>query len=177
MRYKSLWKDTFREIKHSITRFLAILVIIFLGVGFYVGISATSPNMIHTADQYYTNQQLMDFRILSTYGLTDENIEELEMIDDVTIQSHYAYDFLLNEVPQSIRLFSYNNQEMNQYTIIEGRLPENPGEIAIDSFENFLPDIEIGDTISMQTGDDGGNPEDHLRSEAFEVVGFVKSPL
>lgn len=124
MRYKSLWKDTFREIKHSITRFLAILVIIFLGVGFYVGISATSPNMIHTADQYYTNQQLMDFRILSTYGLTDENIEELEMIDDVTIQSHYAYDFLLNEVPQSIRLFSYNNQEMNQYTIIEGRLPE-----------------------------------------------------
>lgn len=177
MRYKSLWKDTFREIKHSITRFLAILVIIFLGVGFYVGISATSPNMIHTADQYYTNQQLMDFRILSTYGLTDENIEELEMIDDVTIQSHYAYDFLLNEVPQSIRLFSYNNQEMNQYTIIEGRLPKNPGEIAIDSFENFLPDIEIGDTISMQTGDDGGNPEDHLRSEAFEVVGFVKSPL
>ncbi|HZK23746.1 MAG TPA: FtsX-like permease family protein, partial [Atopostipes sp.] len=177
MRYKSLWKDTFREIKHSITRFLAILVIIFLGVGFYVGISATSPNMIHTADQYYTNQQLMDFRILSTYGLTDENIEELEMIDDVAIQSHYAYDFLLNEVPQSIRLFSYNNQEMNQYTIIEGRLPENPGEIAIDSFENFLPDIEIGDTISMQTGDDGGNPEDHLRSEAFEVVGFVKSPL
>ena len=177
MRYKSLWKDTFREIKHSITRFLAILVIIFLGVGFYVGISATSPNMIHTADQYYTNQQLMDFRILSTYGLTDENIEELKMIDDVTIQSHYAYDFLLNEVPQSIRLFSYNNQEMNQYTIIEGRLPENPGEIAIDSFENFLPDIEIGDTISMQTGDDGGNPEDHLRSEAFEVVGFVKSPL
>ena len=177
MRYKSIWKDTFREIKRSITRFLAILVIIFLGVGFYVGISATSPNMIHTADQYYTNQQLMDFRILSTYGLTDENIEELEMIDDVTIQSHYAYDFLLNEVPQSIRLFSYNNQEMNQYTIIEGRLPENPGEIAIDSFENFLPDIEIGDTISMQTGDDGGNPEDHLRSEAFEVVGFVKSPL
>ena len=177
MRYKAIWKDTFREIKRSITRFLAILVIIFLGVGFYVGISATSPNMIHTADQYYTNQQLMDFRILSTYGLTDENIEELEMIDDVTIQSHYAYDFLLNEVPQSIRLFSYNNQEMNQYTIIEGRLPENPGEIAIDSFENFLPDIEIGDTISMQTGDDGGNPEDHLRSEAFEVVGFVKSPL
>ena len=177
MRYKSIWKDTFREIKRSITRFLAILVIIFLGVGFYVGISATSPNMIHTADQYYTNQQLMDFRILSTYGLTDENIEELEMIDDVTIQSHYAYDFLLKEEPQSIRLFSYNNQEMNQYAIIDGRLPEKPGEIAIDSFENFLPDIEIGDMISMQTGDDGGNPEDHLRSEAFEVVGFVKSPL
>lgn len=177
MRYSTIWKDTFREIKRSITRFLAILVIIFLGVGFYVGISATSPNMIHTADQYFTNQQLMDFRILSTYGLTDENIEELKTVDGATIQSHYAYDFLLNEAPQSIRLFSFNDQTINQYTIIDGRLPENPGEVAIDSFENFLPDIQIGDTISLKTGDDGGNPEDHLRSEEFEVVGFVKSPL
>lgn len=180
MRYSAIWKDTFREIRRSITRFLAILVIILLGVGFYVGISATSPNMINTADQYFTEQNLMDFRVLSTFGLTDEDIEELEAVEGVTLQSHYAQDFLVNEAPESIRLFSYdaeNGQEINQYTVMEGRLPENPGEVALDHFEDFLPEIEIGDTISLQTGDDGGNPEDHLRSEAFEVVGFVKSPL
>ncbi len=180
MRYKAIWKDAFREIRRSITRFLAILVIILLGVGFYVGISATSPNMIHTADQYFTEQKLMDFRILSTFGLTDENIGELEAVEGVTLQSHYAQDFLLNEAPESIRLFSYaaeDGQAINQYEVIEGRLPEKPGEIALDSFDSFLPDITIGDTISLEAGEDGGNPEDHLRRQAFEVVGFVKSPL
>ena len=78
MQYKAIWKDTFRELTKSIMRFLAILIIIFLGVGFYVGLSATSPNMLWTADSYYSDHNLMDYRVLSTYGLTNEDIEDLE---------------------------------------------------------------------------------------------------
>ena len=56
MKYRALWKDTFREIPKSVMRFLAIMIIIFLGVGFCVGISATSPDMIKTVDQYFDEQ-------------------------------------------------------------------------------------------------------------------------
>ena len=68
MQYKAIWKDTFRELSKSIMRFLAILIIIFLGVGFYVGISATSPNMLWTSRDFYEQNNLMDYRVLSTYG-------------------------------------------------------------------------------------------------------------
>src|SRR5690625_1197844 len=180
MQYKAIWKDTFRELSNSIMRFLAILIIIFLGVGFYVGISATSPNMLWTADEYYSNHNLMDYRVLSTYGLTDEDLEDLNALSGYTVQSHYANDFVVEDYSESIRLYSYdleNGQSTNDYYIVEGRLPETSGEIALDSQESFLSDVQIGDTISLESGEDNGNPDNNLHQQTFEVVGFVKSPL
>jgi putative ABC transport system permease protein len=180
MQYKAIWKDTFRELSNSIMRFLAILIIIFLGVGFYVGISATSPNMLWTADEYYSNHNLMDYRVLSTYGLTDEDLEDLNALSGYNVQSHYANDFVVEDYSESIRLYSYdleNGQSTNDYYIVEGRLPETSGEIALDSQESFLSDVQIGDRISLDSGEDNGNPENNLHQQTFEVVGFVKSPL
>ncbi|MEY8291733.1 FtsX-like permease family protein [Carnobacteriaceae bacterium 52-44] len=180
MQYKAIWKDTFRELSNSIMRFLAILIIIFLGVGFYVGISATSPNMLWTADEYYSNHNLMDYRVLSTYGLTDEDLEDLNALSGYTVQSHYANDFVVEDYSESIRLYSYdleNGQSINDYYIVDGRLPETSGEIALDSQESFLSDVQIGDRISLESGEDNGNPENNLHQQTFEVVGFVRSPL
>ena len=180
MKFKAIWKDTFREISNSLMRFLAILIIIFLGVGFYVGLSATSPDMVQTADKYYTENNLMDYRVQSTYGLTNEDIKDLNAIDGVTTQSHYAQDFLVNNYSETIRLYSYDvedGQTMNQYHIAAGRLPEHSGEVALDANASFLRDIEIGESISLETGEDAGSPEDNLHQQEFEVVGFVDSPL
>lgn len=180
MQYKAIWKDTFRELSNSIMRFLAILIIIFLGVGFYVGISATSPNMLWTADEYYSKHNLMDYRVLSTYGLTDEDLEDLNNLSGYTVQSHYANDFVVENYSETIRLYSYNlenGQSINDYSIVEGRLPETSGEIALDSNEGFLSDVQIGDKITLESGEDTGNPEDNLEHQTFEVVGFVRSPL
>src|SRR5690625_395171 len=180
MRYTAIWKDTFRELSKSIMRFLAILVIIFLGVGFYVGISATSPNMLWTADEYFSENILMDYRVLSTYGLTDEDIEALNDLPGYQVQSHHANDFVVDDYSETVRLYSYdleNGQAINQYHIVEGRLPEANGEIALDSKAEFLEGVNIGDTITLQTGEDVGSPEDHLTTQSFEVVGFVRSPL
>lgn len=180
MQYKAIWKDTFRELTKSIMRFLAILIIIFLGVCFYVGLSATSPNMLWTADSYYSDQNLMDYRVLSTYGLTDEDIEDLENLSGYKVQSHHANDFIVGNYSETIRLYSYDlqqGQEINDYYIVEGRLPEVTGEIALDSNEGFLQGIEIGDSISLENGDSSGNPEDNLHRQSFKVVGFVSSPM
>lgn len=111
MKYKALWKDTFREIPKSIMRFLAILIIIFLGVGFYVGISATSPDMISTVDQYFKDYNLMDFRVQSTYGLTDEDTQALGEMKGITVQSQYAYDFYVEDYNQTIRLYGYEDRK------------------------------------------------------------------
>ena len=180
MQYKAIWKDTFRELSNSIMRFLAILIIIFLGVGFYVGISATSPNMLWTADEYYSKHNLMDYRVLSTYGLTDEDLEDLNNLSGYTVQNHYANDFVVENYSEAIRLYSYdleNGQSINDYSIVEGRLPETSGEIALDSNKGFLSDVQIGDKITLESGEDTGNPEDNLEHQTFEVVGFVRSPL
>lgn len=180
MKKKALWKDTFREIPKSFMRFLAIMIIIFLGVGFYVGLSATSPNMIQTADKYFKEYNLMDFRVQSTYGLTKEDVMELNQIPGVSVQGQYAYDFYIKDYNQTIRLFSYdskNDQDINQFHIAEGRLPTAAGEIALDRKESFLDGIKLGDTIKLETGDRNGNPEKHLTTQQFKVVGFVDSPL
>jgi putative ABC transport system permease protein len=180
MQFKAIWKDTFREISKSKMRFLAILVIILLGVGFYVGLSATSPNMIRTADNYFTENNLMDYQVQATFGLTDEDIEELEAIDGTTTQSHYALDFLVDGHAETVRLFSYdveNGQNINQYHLAEGRLPETSGEIALDNNNDFLSGVAIGDVISLETSEENGDASNNLNQQEFEVVGFVDSPL
>ena len=180
MQYKAIWKDTFRELSHSVMRFLAILIIIFLGVGFYVGLSATGPNMMKTADEYFSDHHLMDFRVLSTYGLTDEDLTDLNNLSGYTIQSHSANDFVLENSSETIRLYSYDledGQKINDYYIVDGRLPEASGEIALDANEGFLSDVNIGETITLENGEDVGEPEKNLHQQTFEVVGFVHSPL
>ena len=73
----ALWKDTLREIRHSINRFISILIIIALGVGFFVGIKCASPSMLKTADDYFETHDLMDFKLQSTVGFDDEDLQAI----------------------------------------------------------------------------------------------------
>ena len=75
---RSLLKDTFREIKHNIGRYLSILLIVAVGVGFFSGIRAASPDMIETANEYYQDSSLMDLHFMSTLGLTDDDVYALK---------------------------------------------------------------------------------------------------
>ncbi len=179
MKFKAIWKDTFREITKSKMRFLAILTIILLGVAFYVGISATGPDMIATSDEYFEQLELMDYRVQSTYGLTDDDIELLENLEGASVQSHYAHDFLLEDA-STIRVYSLdtkNGQEINKYYVLDGRLPEKSGEIAIDYKRHLREGTKVGDLITLETGESAGEPEEYLKQNTFEVVGLVNSPL
>ncbi|MGB7460914.1 MAG: hypothetical protein WA887_08555, partial [Carnobacterium jeotgali] len=80
MKKKALWKDIFKEMGKSKTRFLSIFIIITLGVAFFAGIKATGPDMIDTANQYYNKTNLMDTKVVSTYGLNDDDKKALESI-------------------------------------------------------------------------------------------------
>src|SRR5699024_3817389 len=145
----------------------------------YVGLSATSPNMMKTAEEYFSNHHLMDFRVQSTYGLTDEDLEDLNKLSDYTIQSQYANDFVVEDFSETIRLYSTplkDGQTINDYYVVDGRLPEASGEISLDANEGFLSGLKIGDTLTLENGEDAGEPEKILHQQSFEIVGFVQSP-
>lgn len=179
MKKTALWKDTFREIWKTKTRFLSIFAIILLGVAFFAGISATGPVMIQTADDYYQEHDLMDFQILSTYGLNDDDKSLLESVEGSTVETLYSSDVVMNQTGMTSKIYGYNpedQKEINDFTILEGRLPEKSGEIALDSTSTYQNTYAIGDVIELESGTDDAY-EDTFKQLEFEVVGFVKSPL
>ena len=80
---KSLLKDSIRQIKNTSKRFLGTLLIVLLGVGFFVGMQATSPDMKDSIDKYFDNQNMMDIEVISTLGITEQDIKELKKIDSI----------------------------------------------------------------------------------------------
>ena len=72
-----LLTDAVREIIHTKKKFISLLIMNFLAVGFLAGLRMTSPDMKHSLDVYYDEQNLMDIRIVSTLGLTKDDIDDL----------------------------------------------------------------------------------------------------
>ena len=176
---KTLLKDTFREIKNSLARFLSILLIIALGVGFFAGVKATAPDMKITADKYFKENKLMDYHVLSTMGFEDEDkkvVQELEEIEDIELG--YSLDVLLEEEDKSLVMNLYSlptgyKNSINQAILVEGRMPTNRGECLLES--TMMDKYHIGSRISLDSGRDEEIGE-FLNNTSFTVVGFANSP-
>lgn len=174
-----LVKDFFREVKSSRNRFLSIMVIVVLGVAFFSGIRASSPDMELSADTYYDQANLMDVRILSTLGLTADDVKELEQIEGVHMVSpSYSGDVLcrLKDSQPVIHLMAYT-PGINQVTVTEGRLPEKKNEIFMD--EEFMKNYEyhVGDTIQVFSGESDEDIGDMLSETEYTITGMGNSPF
>jgi len=91
----SLAKDTFRQVRKSLGRFLSIFLIVALGVGFFAGIKATAPDMKITADKYFDDYRLMDIRLISTVGFNEDDIKEIQKLSEIEgISPGYSVDLL-----------------------------------------------------------------------------------
>ncbi|MDN6385381.1 MAG: hypothetical protein L0J65_01305 [Alkalibacterium sp.] len=147
MKKSALWKDTFREIMRSKTRFLSIFAIILIGVAFYAGLSATGPVMIDTADSYYDEQNLSDLHVFSTMGLADEDKKLLESVENADINYLYSKDVIFNKTGLTSKVYSWNEnrENINDFKIIEGRLPKSTDEIALDQTSSYANKYSIGD--------------------------------
>ena len=175
-------KDTIKEITHNFKRFISILLIVLLGVGFFAGIKATSPDMKKTIDQYFDDKKVMDIQVLSTLGLTQKDIEELQKIEGVEqVEGSYETDAIVNsgEKETVVKLMAIT-ETINQVTLVEGRLPENNQECVVEP--NFLigTEHEIGDTITIEVEDiqnDDGEDQALLKETEVTIVGTVRSPL
>ena len=134
---KTLLKNTFREIANSKARFISILAIIALGVGFFAGIKATVPSMYNMADEYYSQSNLMDYRLVSTVGFDKDDVKAVENLDNVTdVMPSYFADLVLKSngnggngkvIRVSAAPKSYNNNKTLNTLNIRGKTTREKG--------------------------------------------------
>ncbi|MCF6463740.1 ABC transporter permease [Clostridium sp. Cult1] len=176
---KALIKDILRDIKKSLGRFLSITAIIALGVAFFTGLKISPEDMKKTADKYYDDYNLMDIRIISTFGLTEDDLKETKKTEGIEqVFGTYTIDALAEYDEQEVVLKVHKLPEpngINNTRLIEGRFPEEPWECVIEKgkIHNFI--VPIGSTIKLQSGKE--EPlSDYLKHTEYKVVGTVQTP-
>lgn len=182
---KSLIKNTFREIKNSKARFISIMAIIALGVGFLSGIKATVPSMYQLSDDYFKSQNLMDYRLVSTVGFDSDDVKAVEDTEGVSsvMPSYYCDLQTTGESGGSVvRLIAMSqaygdSKEMNSVVLKEGRLPEKENEIVVEYETIGGTKHEIGDKIVFSENAGDSDLTDQLGRFEYTVVGKVDSPL
>lgn len=168
-------KVILREVRFSLSRFLAIFAIVALGVGFLAGLLAATPDMRLSVDDYYDRMNIMDIRVLSTLGLSEEDIAAIRQADGVEqVEPGYTADVLTNAMDaEDVVTRVHSLSALNQVKLVSGRLPEKPGECAVLKTKT-LTGVETGDAIPLSAEND--DLTDVLAVEGFTVVGLVETP-
>lgn len=172
---KALRKDFWMEIRTSKARFISIFLIVAMGVAFFSGIQASSPDMRYSGDAYYDETDLMDIKVVGTLGLTEEDETAIRSIKGVQdAEGAYSVDVMCgeNETQKVLHVESIN-QTVNHLTAEDGKLPEKSGEIFLDSMFAESSGYQIGDTITLK--EDGDSTL--LKTVDYTVTGIGESPL
>ncbi|MCD7712870.1 MAG: ABC transporter permease, partial [Firmicutes bacterium] len=172
-------KILFRTIRKSLGRFIALLAIIALGVGFFVGLRATRPAMVETADEYLTLHRLYHFRLVSTLGMTEDDVTAAGGLSYVEYaEGSYSVDALITTESGDDVTFTVITipENVNTLNLLLGRYPESDDECLIDSA--YYDDYEdaIGTTVKISESNDEDTSDTFVYSE-YTVVGVVSSPL
>lgn len=170
---KGLRKDFRREVKHSFSRFLSILLISALGAAFFAGIRSASPAMLASADAAYDSNNLADLRVVGTLGMTDSDVATLLSLEGVSAaEGIYTGDFLCEAEGNTVvtKVTSLTNQ-ISQIKVREGRFPEKYNECIADKEFLEASGYQIGDTIRLKTGTEQKISET-LADDTFTIVGL-----
>lgn len=172
---KALRKEFWMEIRKSKSRFISILLIVALGVAFFSGIQASSPDMRYSGDAYYDESSLMDIKVVGTMGLTSDDVSSIESIDGIeSAEGAWSTDVMCGEdQKQKVLHIESINDTVNKLDVQEGRLPEKSGEIFLDSTFASSNEYKVGDKVALR--EDGDSTL--LVITEYTVVGTGRSPL
>lgn len=172
---KALRKEFWMEIRKSKSRFISILLIVALGVAFFSGIQASSPDMRYSGDAYYDESSLMDIKVVGTMGLTSDDVSSIESIDGIeSAEGAWSTDVMCGEgQKQKVLHIESINDTVNKLDVQEGRLPEKSGEIFLDSTFASSNEYKVGDKVALR--EDGDSTL--LVTAEYTVVGTGRSPL
>lgn len=168
-------KMLLRSIKSSLGRYLAIVAIIALGVGFYAGLQSSQPAMLETAESYMHDQHMYDFQLMSTLGLTKGDVAAFRQLEGVEYaEGAYFADALalLGSHEEPYHFMSITETVCTPY-LTEGRIPENANECLGDAGAFSSSDIGRRITISDTNDED---TLDFFAEREFTIVGLAKSP-
>ena len=178
---KSLIKNNFKTILKTRRRFISMLVMAFLGVGFYSGLVATSPDMQDSLDKYCDKSKMYDIKIVSTLGLTDEDVNAIKEIDGVNdaygLQTKDSMA-IIDDKDSPCKVIEYN-ENINVPAVIAGKLPQNSNECLLDKKYVNTNNIEdyIGKTIVLQNEDKDENDNEIFTQKEFKITGIAESSL
>ncbi|MDD6800370.1 MAG: FtsX-like permease family protein [Firmicutes bacterium] len=170
-----LLRSTFRTIRKSLGRYLAILSIIALGVGFFAGLRISEESMIKTADSYVKELGLFDFRLISTLGFTEDDVIAFKALDGIkTAEGSLSTDFIYkNDSGADVVLHAHTLlEEINGVDIINGREPTSPDECILDA--KYANNEDIGKKIRLSDS----NPEEvseKFSYKEYTVVGLCNA--
>lgn len=173
----AMQKDFWREIKHTRSRFFSIMILVALSVAFLSGLKATAPDMKKTGDDYLDSLHLADIQVLSTLGLTDDDITSLRAQDKVEdAEGEYVIDAFASSdsLDAVVKVLSLTGRGINEVLLRDGRMPARADECVVEENMLSLMSISIGDTITLTLGDD---LSDALAQDTYTVVGTVRSPV
>ena len=172
---KALRKEFWMEIRKSKSRFISILLIVALGVAFFSGIQASSPDMRYSGDAYYDESSLMDIKVVGTMGLTSDDVSSIESIDGIeSAEGAWSTDVMCGEgQKQKVLHIESINDTVNKLDVQEGRLPEKSGEIFLDSTFASSNEYKVGDKVALR--EEGDSPV--FVTTEYTVVGTGRSPL
>lgn len=169
-------KDFWREIKHTKSRFFSIMILVALSVAFLSGLKATAPDMKQTGDNYLDSLHLADIQVLSTLGLTEDDIDALRAQDGIeNAEGEYVIDAFADSgsAEAVVKVLSLSEAGINDVLLREGRMPARADECVVEENMLELLDISIGDTITLEPD---SKLDDALAGEEYTVVGTIRSP-
>lgn len=180
VRKKSILKDALREISTTKKRFLSLLLIVTIGVGFYVGLKSTSLDMEKTAKNYYKDTNLMDLKLISSTGFSKADKEKIKSVDGVKgamLTKTLDTTAKIDDKEYVIKLHGISNDRskknddyINRLVLTSGRYPSTINEGLVE--EALLKDnnLSVGDLITLK-------PEntDDLRAKKIKIVGTVRN--
>lgn len=182
MMKKSLFKNNLKSIHKTRRRFISILVMAFLGVGFFAGLVATSPDMLDSLDKYADSSNLYDINIISTLGLTNDDITAFQALDGVEnaygIQTKDSIS-KIDDKESICKVIEYN-ENVNTPVIVAGRNIENENECLIDpAVVRTGKGVEeyIGKKIILENDDLDSNDNPIFTQKEFEIVGIAETPV
>lgn len=174
---KSIIKLTKREISSSLGRYLAIFAIIALGAGLFVGLRLSRPDFLETYNNYTHETNFYDFRLVSTLGLTDDDLAEVKKLDGVKLaEGAVGADFLFNTADEDnlIMMAQSIPEKVNLIDLKSGRMPEKANECLADP--DMYSKDDIGSTIKLSK-DNSEQTFDTFAYDEYTIVGLTDSVL
>ena len=195
---KKFSKNIVKEFKNSFGRFLAIMAIIALGVGFLIGISQATPDMKTSMSDYLKDNAAYDIDVKAAYGLTLADIDKISSATDDSgdeVVSAYmpavtssimasidgANETAVNLIGIDFSVVTGDNASgdyLNHLTLEEGSWPSAADEVVVERANNYFEEAEIGDKIVITDEITTANSTygDIYAQKEFTVVGIVSSP-
>ena len=169
MQSKLQTKLLLRKIAASRGRFIAIVLIILLGVLLFVGIKSAGPDLYKNARIYLNTQHASDVQLVSTAGLTTKDEELAQRVQGAVVEAEKIVTTVDTDSKHLLQFYSYSaDQRLNQLRLTKGRLPRSANEVVVDDLAREEKEYRIGETVKVQT--------DLLKKQSYKIVGFVTSP-